>query len=104
MRHDLSEMVDLEDVINNEPIYSKSMLSFISEQFGPNLTEGVLRQRLLITIIKELLDDRGIFDVRKGDALRINGGKLSVSSATKSVTSVLILGVYIAANASLVII
>ena len=26
----LSEMVDIEDVINNEPIYSKSMLSFIS--------------------------------------------------------------------------
>ena len=30
----LSEMVDIEDVINNEPIYSKSMLSFISEQFN----------------------------------------------------------------------
>ena len=86
----LSEMVDLEDVINNEPIYSKSMLSFISEQFGPNLTEGVLRQRLLITIIKELLEERGIFVVRKGDDLIINGGKLSVSIATKSVTSVLI--------------
>ena len=25
----LTEMVDIEDVINNEPIYSKSMLSFI---------------------------------------------------------------------------
>ena len=30
----LTEMVDIEDVINNEPIYSKLMLSFISEQFG----------------------------------------------------------------------
>ena len=41
---DLSEMVDIEDVINNEPIYSKYMLSFITEQFGVDLTEGVFRQ------------------------------------------------------------
>ena len=49
----LTEMVDIEDVINNEPIYSKSMLSFITEQFNVNLVEGVFRQRLLICIIKE---------------------------------------------------
>ena len=86
----LTEMVDIEDVINNEPIYSKSMLSFISEQFGIGLTEGVFRQRLLMCIIKELLEERGVFVVRKGDDLMINGGKLSVSIATKSITSVLI--------------
>ena len=85
----LSEMVDIEDVINNEPIYSKYMLSFISEQFGIGLTEGVLRQRLLICKIKELLEERGIFVVRNGDDLIVNGAKLSVSIATKSVTSVL---------------
>ena len=87
---DLTEMVDIEDVINNEPIYSKLMLSFITEQFGVNLVEGVLRQRLLITIIKELLEERGIFVVRNGDDLMINNRKLSVSIATKSMTSVLI--------------
>ena len=54
----LTEMVDIEDVINNEPIYSKSMLSFITEQFNVNLVEGVFRQRLLICIIKELLEER----------------------------------------------
>ena len=86
----LTEMVDIEDVINNEPIYSKSMLSFISEQFGVNLVEGVLRQRLLISIIKELLEEKGVFVVRNGDDLMINGAKLSVSIATKSITSVLI--------------
>lgn len=86
----LTEMVDLEDIINNEPIYSKSMLSFISEQFGVGLTEGVFRQRLLICIIKELLEERGVFVVRNGDDLMINGRKLSVSIATKSITSVLI--------------
>ena len=86
----LTEMVDIEDVINNEPIYSKSMLSFITEQFNVNLIEGVFRQRLLICIIKELLEEKGIFVVRNGDDLMINGRKLSVSIATKSATSVLI--------------
>ncbi len=86
----LSEMVDIEDVINNEPIYSKYMLSFITEQFGINLMEGVLRQRLLITIIKELLEQKGIFVVRNGDDLMIQGKKLSVSIATKSINSILI--------------
>ena len=86
----LSEMVDIEDVINNEPIYSKLMLSFISEQFGVGLTEGVFRQRLLICIIKEILEERGVFVVRNGDDLMIDGKKLSVSIATKSITSVLI--------------
>lgn len=86
----LSEMVDIEDVINNEPIYSKSMLSFITEQFGVDLVEGVFRQRLLICIIKELLEERGIFVVRNGDDLMINERKLSVSIATKSMTSILI--------------
>ena len=86
----LTEMVDIEDVINNEPIYSKSMLSFITEQFNINLVEGVFRQRLLICIIKELLEKRGIFVVRNGDDLMIEGAKLSVSIATKSTTSILI--------------
>ena len=86
----LTEMVDIEDVINNEPIYSKSMLSFISEQFNINLVEGVLRQRLLISIIKELLEERGVFVIRKGDDLMIENRKLSVSIATKSTTSILI--------------
>ena len=47
----LTEMVDIEDVINNEPIYSKYMLSFITEQFNVELVEGVFRQRLLVTCI-----------------------------------------------------
>ena len=86
----LSEMVDIEDVINNEPIYSKYMLSFISEQFNIGLVEGVLRQRLLITCIKEELERLGLIARRSGDDLFVNDKKLSVSIATKSVNSVLI--------------
>lgn len=86
----LTEMVDIEDVINNEPIYSKSMLSFISEQFGIGLVEGVFRQRLLICTIKEALEKRGFKITRNGDDLFFEGKKLTVSIATKSMTSVLI--------------
>ena len=86
----LNEMVDIEDVINNEPIYSKYMLSFITEQFNIELVEGVLRQRLLITTIKEVLESRGFKVKRDGDDLFVNDKKLSVSIATKSLTSVLI--------------
>lgn len=87
----LTEMVDIEDVINNEPIYSKKMLSFICEIFNINLPEGVLRQRLLITTIKEVLEmDYNMKVRRNGDDLFINDKKLSVSIATKSATSVLI--------------
>lgn len=86
----LTEMVDIEDVINNEPIYSKSMLSFISEQFNIGLVEGVFRQRLLICIIKEALEKRGFKITRNGDDLFFEGKKLTVSIATKSVNSILI--------------
>ncbi len=86
----LSEMVDIEDVINNEPIYSKKMLSFITEQFNIGLVEGVFRQRLLIAIIKELLEKYGVKVKRDGDDLYVEDKKLTVSIATKSLTSVLI--------------
>ena len=44
----------------------------------------------MICIIKEELEKRGIFVVRNGDDLMIDGRKLSVSIATKSTTSILI--------------
>ena len=86
----LTEMVDIEDVINNEPIYSKLMLSFISEQFNVGLVEGVFRQRLLICKIKEALEKRGFTVTRDGDDLFFDNKKLTVSIATKSATSILI--------------
>lgn len=87
----LSEMVDIEDVVNNEPIYSEKMLHFICEIFNADLVRGVYMQRLLITTIKEQLETKYEQKIiRKGDDLFFNGGKLSVSIATKSPTSVLI--------------
>ena len=87
---DLSEMVDIEDVINNEPIYSKKMLNFIIEQFNCSLEQMVWTQRLFMSIIKECLEKRGAKIIRDGDDLFFEGRKLSVSIATKSITSCLI--------------
>lgn len=87
----LTEMVDIEDVVNNEPIYSEHMLHFIGEIFNTDLIRGVFIQRLLVTTIKEQLEMKyGKTLVRQGDDLFFDGGKLSVSIATKSPTSVLI--------------
>ncbi len=97
----LSHMVDIEDVVNNEPIYSKLMLSFIEENFDSTLTEMVYKQRLLVTITKELIEKKypSVNITRNGDDLFIGDKKLSVSIATKSITSSLIhFGLNIDAN------
>lgn len=87
----LSEMVDIADVIENSPIYSERMIHFIVEHFNMPLLEGVARQRLLVCIIKEQIEKHTNIQLkRKGDDLFFEGGKLSVSIATKSPTSVLI--------------
>ena len=93
---DLSEMVDLEDIKQQAPIYSPLMLHVIAEFFAGSLHQTVYRQRLLIVTAKELLEnltERKI--IREGDdlyLLRPDGqrGKLSVSIATASPTSTLI--------------
>ena len=88
----IDDMVDIEDYLNNSPIYSKKMLSFLIEHFNIGLVEGVVRQRLFMSIVSDVIKsylpkDHSI--MRKGDDLFYNGGKLSVSICTKSITSVL---------------
>lgn len=87
---ELDSLVDIEDVINDEPIYSKNMLNFLVEHFEIGLTEAVLRQRMLICIIKETLEDYNKVIIRRGDDLFYEDRKLTVSIATKSLTSCLI--------------
>jgi hypothetical protein len=92
----IGSMVDLADVKENAHIYSPLMLNFIAEFFDEDLEKAVYRQRLLVAIIKEELERRGIKEVeRQGDdifCLSPDGGKgkLSVSIATKSTVSTLI--------------
>lgn len=87
----LSELVDLADVRNNAPIYSEDMLHFIIEHFEHDLEKMVIRQRLFIAIIKEVLEQQiGIELMRSGDDLYFGQRKLSVSIATASPVSTMI--------------
>lgn len=87
----ITEMVDLEDVIQNDSIYSPNMLHFIVEKFNTPLIEGVYLQRLLVIIAKEIIEKfTGMTLVRNGDDLFFNEKKLSVSIATCSFNSILI--------------
>ncbi len=93
---ELSEMVDIEDVKADSPIFSPSMLHIIAEFFGIDLHLTVYRQRLLIIIARELLEEvTGQSILRRGDDLYLSRddgmlGKLSVSIATSSPLSTLI--------------
>lgn len=87
----IDNMVDVEDRINVEPIYAKSMLNFIIEHFDYSIKEIALAQIVLIQSIREVfLDDYNIDLKRDGDDLFFGGRKLSVSIATKSIVSGLI--------------
>lgn len=87
----LTEMVDIEDVINREPIAAELMLNFIIEVFDQDLAGMVCLQRLFTAILAEELNRslKGGVE-RKGDDLFFEGRKLSVSIATASPVSVMI--------------
>ena len=88
----IENMVDLEDVARNAPIFSEAMLHFIVEIFDRDLEKMVLRQRLLIAIIETELKRYPICQKieRSGDDLFDGRAKLSVSIATCSPRSCLI--------------
>ncbi len=90
---DVSRMVDLEDVLNEDYIYSENMLHFIIEIFGISLEEGVLIQRLFTSILQDRINaECDALKVRRiGDDLFFQETKkLSVSICTVSPTSILI--------------
>jgi len=73
-------MVDLQDYIEGEEIYSPLMLHFIVEHFDEvSMRLIATRQRLLVSIVKDLLGVE-----REGNDLYHKGRKLSVSIATIS--------------------
>lgn len=83
-----SKIIDYEDV--GMEIKAHEMLHFILEHFDSQPADIRLcyhRQRLLITIVKDVLDKKGIKTKRSGDDLFLGEGKLSVSIATCSVSS-----------------
>jgi len=88
----VDRMADLEDVRENAPIVSKRMLHFIVEHFQCELETAVLRQRLLICLLSELINSqlKGERIRRLGDDLYLGEAKLSVSIAVKSPVSCMI--------------
>ena len=89
---EFDEMVDLEDVLARSPIRSERMLHFIVEHFDVDLERAILRQRLLMAIILEILN-RSVGSLlfrREGDDIFSDDAKLSVSIATCSPVSTLI--------------
>lgn len=85
-------MVDLEDLGAGAKIYSREMLHFIVQHKGSSLKEITLRQRLLICIIRDALEESvpGLKIVRSGDDLFDRDAKLTISIATTSPVSGLI--------------
>lgn len=87
----IENMVDLEDVARNSPIWSESMLHFIVEHPGCELALAIARQRLLAAIAADELRMRGVrLAERRGDDIYDCAKKLSVSIATNSPASSLI--------------
>ncbi|UCG30825.1 MAG: DUF366 family protein [candidate division WOR-3 bacterium] len=91
-----TEMVDIEDLKAENRIYSDNMLHFIVEHHDTDLEKGVLRQLLLVNIVKDLLNEqlgdrvvsRSHTDLFDGDS------KLSISVATVTpVSSVIHFGI-----------
>jgi hypothetical protein len=82
------ELIDYEDV--GLEIKSDEMIHFIIEHFDVQPADMRLcyhRQRILIMIVQDLLQEIGIKTRRKGDDLYCDDGKLSVSVATCSASS-----------------
>ena len=71
-------------------IKSNHMVNFICEFFDqqpPNMRIAYLRQRLLVMIFREILTEYGIQTKREGDDIFVDGGKLSISIASISLSS-----------------
>ena len=85
----IKNMVDLVDVRNNDPIFSKEMLHFIVESFGEKLELGIAKQRLLVAIAVDTLKsmNAGSHIKRSGNDIYDGDKKVSVSIAAISPVS-----------------
>ena len=88
-----AHMVDLEDVLKKDFIFSENMLHFIIEHFDSDLEKAIYRQRLFVSLLhQELINvtkNKFHFE-RKGDDIYFKNYKMTVSIATSSPVSTLI--------------
>ncbi|WP_423792510.1 DUF366 family protein [Methanocaldococcus indicus] len=83
-------MKDLKDLKREKidmPIVSDDSINFIVEHFDVSLRDIYFRQRLLIFIAKEIIENYGVKLYRDGDDLYYKNKKLSVSIACKGIVS-----------------
>jgi hypothetical protein len=91
-------MVDLEDLKAGHRIYSENMLHFIVEHHDTDLEKGVLRQLVLTSVVKDILNDTMGKTVvhRVNTDLYDDDAKVSISVATLTpVSSVIHFGINI---------
>lgn len=85
------DLVDLADAKAQDDIYSDDMLHFIAEFFDNDLEKTILKQRLLMAIIKEEIRLRSDAKViRIGDDIFEGDHKVTVSIATVTPVSTMI--------------
>jgi hypothetical protein len=83
-RVETADLVDMDDAASGAVIEAARMAHVIVEHPGCPLQAGVLRQRLLVCILGEVLRGYGVAAVREGDDLYVDGRKLTVSVAAPS--------------------
>ncbi len=84
------DLVDLEDRRAGTFIRAARMLHVLVEHPGADLDVAVLRQRMLVCLLCELLAARGVRTVRSGDDVFVDGRKLTVSIAAPATRGALI--------------
>ena len=89
-RVETEDLVDMDDARVGAVIEAAEMAHVVIEHPGCSLRAGVLRQRLLVCILSEVLAERGIDVRRDGDDLYRGERKLTVSIAAPSHRSCLI--------------
>lgn len=84
------DLVDLDDARAGAHIESALMAHVIIEHPLCSIGTAVLRQRLLVCLLADLLGERGVAVRRSGDDLFVSERKLTVSIAAPAPTSSLI--------------
>jgi hypothetical protein len=87
----IREIVDIDDLKAGRRIHAPKMLHFIAEHFESDLEKTILRQYLLLDILKDILNEKiGCPVVRRnGNDLFDNDYKLTIATATASPVSCL---------------
>jgi len=83
-RVETEDLVDLEDARDGAVIEAALMAHVVVEHERCTLQAAVLRQRLIVCILCEVLRERGVAAVREGDDLYVADRKLTVSIAAPS--------------------